>query len=305
MNCKLTWREAEETPFGTTASQHVVLGPALFIGGGQSDSDDTRHVVLRYDTERNKWDSLTPSPFMHFGLGHYAEKLITVGGTCGDGETGEVLCLSADGKEWVKCIDPMPTPRRRACVASHRGGIAVCGGIEREEHFSTVVEVYYHQCWNTACRLPAPRAALAATIKDDTLYVTGGYYPHLNKWQYAREDCQYVNFPSLLACQVKKWESLPSLPVKCTGAISHFSTLLAIGGLDAHNSTHTISNHVHAYNASIGSWVVVDKLEFGWSSMTTAMYNDDIIIVGGWEELADGEQKRSKCVMIGRYDILQ
>lgn len=121
----------------------------------------------------------------------------------------------------------------------------------------------------------------------------------LNKWEYAQEDCPYVNFPSLLACQAKKWESLPSLPVKCTVVISHCGTLLTIGGRDAHSST--ISNNVYACNAKIRSWVLVDKLEFGWSSMTTAMYNDDIIIVGGWKELADGKQERSKCVMIGRY----
>lgn len=304
MNCKLIWREAEEAPFGTTSSQHVVLGSSLYIGGGQSDSDDTRRTVLRYDTDQDKWDSLTPSPFMHFGLGHYAGKLITVGGTCGDGETSEVLCLSADGKEWVKCIPPMPTPRRRACVASHKAGIAVCGGVERGGHFSAVVEVFSQQRWHRACSLPSPRAALAAAIKDDILYVTGGYYPYLNEWQCAQEDCQYVNFPSLLACRAKKWESLPSLPVKCTRAVSHFGTLLAIGGVDAHSSTHTISNNVYAYNARIRSWVLVDKVEFGWSSMTTAMYNDDIIIVGGWGELVDGKQNREKCVMIGRY-ILQ
>lgn len=249
--------------------------------------------------DSNQWDSLPPSPFMHFGLGQLAGKLVTVGGSLDDNNatvTGEVMHFS---KTWVKLIDPMPTPRRRACVVSYQSCIAACGGIERDGTFSNVVEVFYQEQWCSACPLPAPRAALGATIKDGRVYFTGGFYPSLKSWNDAQQDCNSVELSMLFtACRAMKWTSLPPVPAKCTTAISHCGTLLVMGGLHPHSFSN--SHTVHAYSAGTKSWVPVDELPFGRSSMmVTSTYNGDLLLVGGWDESYVNE--RSTCVKIGTY----
>lgn len=301
MDYKLTWREAEEIPFGMTAPQHVVIGSTLYVGGGQTKTTVSNHRVLRYCTDSNKWDSLPPSPFVHFGLGQLAGKLVTVGGSLEDNNTtvtGEVMQFSLESKSWVKIIDPMPTPRRRVCAVSYQSGIAACGGIETNYVFSNVVEVYYQEQWSVASSLPAPRAALGAMIKDNRVYLMGGFYPGLRKYD-ACQDCHSAELPVLFtACHSTKWVSLPSLPAVGTAAVSHCGTLLVMGGL--HPQSFTNSYKIYAYSISVNAWVSIGKLPFGRSSMmVTSTYNGDILLMGGWEEGSDSQ--RSTGVKIGSY----
>ena len=312
MNYKLTWREAAEVPFGMTAPQHVVIGCALYVGGGQTDRSDSNRVVLHYCMNSNQWHHLPPSPFMHFGLGQFGGKLITIGGSLKDHNTtviGNVMQFCKDTSSWVEITKPMPTPRRRVCVVSHQSHFAACGGIGCDGECSNAVEVFYQEQWHS-CSLPAPRAALSATIKDNTVYFTGGYYPKLKGWNHAKEDCQSIDLPMLLSCENvdSSWSSLPPLPAKCTTVTSHHDTLMVMGGLafDPQNSKATYLDGVYAYSSGTDSWVLVDKLPFQRSSMMVAStYQGNIIIVGGWEEMTAGsnESTRSKSVMIGTYTL--
>ncbi len=304
MKCKLTWKDGAELPFGITAPQHVVMSTDLYVGGGQTDKTDSKHTILHYSVDSNRWDQLPPSPFMHFGLGQLAGKLVTVGGSSEDRDmavTGKVMEYNPAIKEWVRVIEDMPTPRRRVCVVSYRSSLAVCGGIGRDGKATAAVEVFSQKQWHTACSLPAPRSALGATVKDNRVYFTGGYFPDLRKWQDARNDCPNVDLSSLLTCQDAYWNTTQApLPVTCTTLVSHYGTLMAIGGLDAGNKTSfSVLCTVFAYNASMNSWVLVDNLPFERSSMMVAsLYNNNIIVVGGWED-----DKRSTSVKIGTYNI--
>ena len=60
MKCRLSWCESIMLPFGITAPQHVVIGSTIYVGGGQTDSDDDKRMVLRYCTDSIKWDILPP-----------------------------------------------------------------------------------------------------------------------------------------------------------------------------------------------------------------------------------------------------
>lgn len=275
-------------PFGVTVPQHVIIGSAIYVGGGQTDSKDHKHMLLRYCIDSTKWDILPPSPYMHFGLGQYEGKLITVGGSCEDDDatvTAEIMHFNITNMEWVKLFAPMPTARRRACVVSHKSALAVCGGIEKDGRVSNVVEVFRHQQWQTASPLLKPRAAMGVAVKDGTVYLTGGYYPGLKEWNHAQKDCQYISLSSLLQSPFAKWEILTALPVISTMVISHCGTLMAIGGLDASQPHPTNADTVLAYNDSMKLWVEVDKLPFGCSSMMVAsVYSSKIYIVGGWQE---------------------
>lgn len=301
MKYRLSWREAAEVPFGMSAPQHVVIGSKLYMGGGQTDANNSKHIIMCYCTESNTWDLLPPSPFIHFGLGRHEGKLVTVGGSFEDNNdtvTGDVMYFNNDRREWTKCIDPMPTPRRRSCVVSYKLGLAVCGGIEKNGKVSAVVEVFSQQQWQAACTMPNPRAALGVSVKGDTAYFSRGYYPDLQSWKDAKNECLFVNLAALFKLQSTEWYTLAPLPVTCTMAISHCGTLMTIGGVDAHSSNFTNVCRAYAYNPRLGSWIHIDELNFECSSMTVAsMFNNDIIIVGGW---VDG--KRSKCVKIGTYE---
>ena len=303
MKCKLTWKDGADLPFGITAPQHVVMNTDLFVGGGQTDSRESKHIVVHYSLDSNKWDLLPPSPFMHFGLGKLAGKLVTVGGSSEDKDstvTGKVMEYNPTIKEWVRVIEDMPTPRRRVCVVSYKSSLAVCGGKGRDGNVVASVEVFTQQQWHTACSLPEPRVALGATIKDDRVYFTGGYYPDLRRWEDARNDCPSMELSSLLNHKDAEWNTLAPLPVTCTMLISHYGTLMAIGGLDAYNKTsYSVVRTIFAYNVNTNTWVPVDEVPFERSSMMIAsLYNNDIIIVGGWEV-----ENRSKCVKIGTYNL--
>lgn len=306
MKYKLTWRGGTPLPFGITAPQHVTIGSALYVGGGQTDTNDSKRMVLCHCMDSVKWDILPPSPFMHFGLGQYLGKLITVGGSSEDDDstvTGEVMHFNRKSMEWVRLIEPMPTARRRACVVSHMSCLAVCGGIERDGKVSCTVEVFREQQWQAASSLLKPRAAMGATVRDDTVYFTGGFYPGLKEWKYAQNDCQYINFSSLVENPSAEWKMLNALPVICTMVITHCGTLVAIGGLQASHPEFTNDKAVYAYSDRMSSWIQVDKLPFGCSSMMVAsIYTNEIYIAGGWDEQCTA--KRSQRVMIGAYNLI-
>lgn len=289
-------------PFGITAPQHVIIGSAMYVGGGQTDSKDHKHMVLRYCTDSLKWDILPPSPYMHFGLGQYDGKLITVGGSSEDDDatvTAEVMHFNITHMRWIRLFAPMPTARRRACVVSSKSSLVVCGGIERDGKVSNIVEVFKDQQWQAASPLPKPRAAMGVAMKDDIIYLTGGYYPGLREWNHAQKDCQFVSLSLLLQSPSAKWEMLTPLPVISTMVISHCGTLMAIGGLYPTQSQPVNADTVYAYNDSMKMWVQVDMLPFGCSSMMVAsMYSNEIYVVGGWQE-----KKRSTRVMIGAYNL--
>ena len=241
---------------------------------------------------------------MHFGLGQLAGKLVTVGGSFEDRDatvTGKVMQYNSTTKEWVRVIDDMPTPRRRACVVSYNSALVVCGGIGRDGKVTAVVEVFSRQQWHAANSLPTPRAALGAAVKDGRAYFTGGYFPDIRRWEDAKNDCPSVDLSALLNCQDTVWDdAMAPLPVTCTMLISHYGTLMAIGGLDAYNTTsYSVVRAVFAYNANMNSWVPVDELPFEISSMMVAsLENNDVIIVGGWDPA-----KRSTHVRIGTYTL--
>lgn len=302
MKYELVWREAAEIPFGMTAPQHVVMGSELYIGGGQTGDNEHRYTILRYSTETNTWTLLPPSSYMHFGLGKHGNRLITVGGSLSnDNEsiTGEVLQFNDEDQAWAKCIIPsMPVPRKRVCVVSYKSGIVTCGGIGSDGDISSAVEVFFEHEWHIVSSLPEPRAALRLAVLDDVAYFSGGYFPSLQFWYDAKNDCYSLELPQLLSKSEAEFKTLPLLPVINTPVISLFGTLLTIGGLDACNKTQqTYVNRVYIYSASRKEWLHIDDLPFSRSSMTVAsINNDDIIVVGGWQK-----KERTKCVMIGKY----
>ena len=81
MKYKLKWNKEADLPFGTTSPQHVVIGTTLYVGGGQTEGNISklRRNIMKYSINSNKWELLPPSPYIHFGLGKYAGKLISVG----------------------------------------------------------------------------------------------------------------------------------------------------------------------------------------------------------------------------------
>lgn len=289
-------------PFGITAPQHVIIGSAMFVGGGQADTNDHKHMVLRYCADSIRWDILPSSPYMHFGLGQYKGKLITVGGSAKDDDatvTAKIMHFDLQSGEWVELLAPMPTARRRACVVSHKSSLAVCGGIEKDGKISHVVEVFSNQQWQTASPLPKPRAAMGVAVKDGVVFLTGGYYPTLQETSHAQRDCYFVSLSSLLTrCQFIKWETLTALPVISTMVISHCGTLMAVGGRTPDPQL-TTSEAVYAYSDSLKRWIQVDELSFKCASMMVAtMFSNEIYVVGGWQD-----KKRSGRVMIGAYNL--
>ena len=274
---------------------------------------ELRQTIFEYDStgnDGNIWKTRFPkSPTMHFGLGELEGKLVVVGGQreAEDKQmiiTGEVFMLD-ETKEWSRdIIPPMKIPRMRACVVSYKGTcIAACGGLEMNSSrdCSSEVEIYRSDIkeWCTVNPLPAPRAALRATIIHKTVYLLGGFFPDLTG--VSERDCVSIDLENLFQAD----STLPRLWKTDFAKTSYHSSapanicgsLLTIGGAQ-NRPVQTLTDAICAYSPVMNKWYHIDNLPVKLCSATaTTLSSGELVVVGG----RLGEE-RNADVYIGSLD---
>ena len=305
--CILRWETVHQrSSISMTAPQYTIIGSTLYFGGGHTDFEKQaeRKKVFSLDTSTNISDNpikqIDPDcPLGHFGMGNIGGKLVVVGGKTIEDKTLSnkvyVYENNLDGTSaWNDTAIPyLSVPRARACVISQTNDessacIAACGGRVFDESHSievstSIVEVYHSGSphWVSVTELPAPRAALRATVLHNTAYLMGGYDQDMSKA--SARDCTSVIKKNLFSDNPRiSWRSLKNLPT-VNAAPSHLcGTLLAIGGfLNSGES----SKPVLAFNPNMQEWLHIANLPKTIFSTTAAVLpNGKLIIFGGWEK---------------------
>ena len=274
---------------------------------------ELRQTIFEYDTtgnNGNNWKTRFPkSPTMHFGLGELEGKLVVVGGQreAEDKQmiiTGEVFMID-ESELWSRdIIPPMKIPRMRACVVSYKGHcIAACGGLEvkSSRDCSSEVEIYRSDIkeWCTVNPLPAPRAALRATVIHKTVYLLGGFCPDLTG--VSERDCVSIDLENLFQADStlpRLWKTdFAETPYHSSAPANICGSLLTIGGAQ-NRQTQAPTDAICAYSPVMNKWYHIDNLPVKLSSATAfTLISSEAVVVGG----RLGEERNAN-VYIGSLD---
>ena len=201
--------------------------------------------------------------------------------------TGNIYSFHPDSHVWKKNIPPMPTPRFRPTVISHRLGVAVCGGIEKSRSASGKVEVLRVESsqWFTADPLPLPCCIMKPAVVGSMCYLVGGY----SSWQRATPtNCiMYASLASLFAQTRSRsvWQRLPeNILYNRPVAANLGGLLLAIGGW----AEGTATDSVFAYSSTSSSWVKIGKVPIPHrAGGAVTLPSGDVMVVGGIHDHGD------------------
>ena len=293
-----------------TATQCTLIKSTLYFGGGETSSEQNaeRNQLLALNSINNTIEKKSACPVIHFGLGNIGGKLVLVGGRSRDGQTlssnvyvlvkecsDEQRDLDSESAWSDKPIPPLSVPRARACVISQTEDessacIAACGGRVFDKSTS-MVEVYHSGSphWVTVAPLPAPRAALRATVLHNTAYLMGGYE---DMGASGKKDCYRIPLCNLFHVSKEiAWTTLNELPTQSATPAHLCGSLLAIGGSTDDRKL------VHAYNPNKRQWVHIADMTKGLSHATAAALPDGrVVIIGG----RNNTGSRNKNVFIAK-----
>jgi hypothetical protein len=304
---------------GMTAPQCVLIKSSLYVGGGQtvSEEKESKSLIFVYDSLESDsfWKSpFSPSPTVFFGLGELNEKLVIVGGERETEDkhlfiTGEVFVLENGGTGWTHdVIPPLKKPRIRSCVISYKGCIAACGGLEEGtpnvKICSAAVEVYRSQGqeWCTVAPLPVPRAALRVATIHKTAYFLGGFYPDLSGP--GKPNCMSIELEDLFQDDLKsqrKWNNkFHDCPFESSTPASLCGSLLAVGGMD---QTGSRTEAICAYSPAMNKWHQIDELPIKLSTATAVtLASGELVVLGGKLRPGASVKDRNKDVYIGSLE---
>ena len=306
-NTNLVWRVCASLPGKTTSSKTAVIDGMVYVGGGviEDDDDDTFHVY-KYDSVKNEWSILPPTPVRYFGVGTLNGKLVIVGGV-----SKEVRIFDEDTQQWVESISPMPTRLAFSLVVTHNTSLIVCG--MTDESSPPSMFIYRHQSSQWHSRAPPPLNFYtdfsSAVIVNDTYYLSLGTEGVANADPLPSSAAVFSQPLSTLLDPntPSTWQRMPDTPCHTSCLATTGGCLLALGGL--HNvcnirdaSAANITSAVYAYCPAISSWVKIGGLpDTRACSTITTLSSGEIFITGGWiyDEFEDNDLSVTDKTFIG------
>ena len=318
MNASLNWNHCTEydLPIAMAHAQAVVVNGELYIGGGETDSDETNCQLYKYTPVQQRWSEAYPCPVRYFGLGKLSQQPVLVGGV--DKESKQVsntfyVFDDASSQKHLRAIAPMPTARSHPCVVSHQSGLIVAGGCGERAPLTTV-ELFKDatQQWYKADPLPTPFAKMTSATINDTCYLMGGEKPPF----FGKHDTISTR---LVVCApistlLKKaiptdqttepdpktslWNSkdIENTPHRHSAAVNLGEMLLAVAGDNSTMLAKDIKQTIYAYCPTSKNWLHIADLPKPCTMCTAvALPSQEILIIGG----KDSNLKFTKVVYKG------
>lgn len=155
-------------------------GGSLWAVGGAEDGVATRSVLKLEEDGRWEEGPRLKVARAEAGVAGWRGALWAVGGRDNWSCLSSVESLSFEREEW-ECAASLPGGARRSCaVVVFQECLLVLGGADgaaslRRCEVGAVPDLSRDICWRNGPCLKEPRAAAAAAVLDDTLYVVGGY----------------------------------------------------------------------------------------------------------------------------------
>ena len=264
-------------------AQAVVLGNKVYVGGGDTPTDETDYNIYSCDlTGDITWKTLK-SPTRWPALTTYQEMLVLVGGV--DPSTGTLtnqLWVMEEEGTWTQPLPPMPTSRWGASATTTQNNLIVAGGGGSEDEELDLVEVYNGRQWATAQSLPKACHDMKSAVHNGIWYLVRG-------WGQGRE-VFCASLESLVASTQSEvtervWKTLPVVRHGCSSTAVWGGRLMAVGGhpYDDNSDYYSNSSDILSYSSRTQSWVKVGDLPVDLhSTCTTVLPTGELLVVGGY-----------------------
>ena len=295
-NTSLVWRECASIPVEMIYAKASVIDGMVCVGGGYKENDDDNimhhDIVYKYDSVKNDWSILPPTPVIGSGVGTLNGKLVIVGGMGEEVYTNRSCVFEEDTQQWVESIPLMPNGLSASLVITHNTSLIVCGTTDVSSPPSMFI--YCHQSSQWHSRAPPPlnfhTVYNSAVIVNDTYYLSLGAEGGMLAEPLPSSAAVFSQPLSTLLDPntPSTWQRMPDTPCHTSHLAATGGCLLALGGLhDACNirdaSVANITSAVYAYCPAISSWVKIGDLpDKGILSTITTLSTGELFLTGGW-----------------------
>ncbi len=269
--------------------QSVEINDTVYVGGGVTDRDEDKYIVMAYNKQSCQWHTLPPYSTRWFAMTTINNKLVVVGGRNRDrSDSSELGEWQPDRNKWTHPFPPMSTPLCVPSATSYKHWLVVAGGRHGDCLLSSVevLDVSNMQ-WSTG---PSPLTPwrMKSTTLGDTWYLMGGACEDVG-WS---PDVYSVSLEALVSHSSSDssniWNKLPSLTCTWSCPLNIGGSLLAVGGEDmkSKRSVSTIQRYVPETN----TWVQAGQLPHAVCNCTCIMTSDKVHVMGG----LDGNSRLKK-----------
>ncbi len=269
--------------------QSVEINDTVYVGGGGTDRDEDKYVVMAYNTQSCQWHTLPPYSTREFAMTTINNKLVVVGGkNREDSDSSELGEWQPDINQWTHPFPPMSTPRRLHSATSYKHWLVVAGGRHGVRLQTVEVLDVSNMQWSTGPSTPTPWVRMKSTTIADSWYLMGGECKGVS-WSpdvYSVSLEALASHPSSDSSNI--WNKLPSLNSPRSCPLNIGGSLLAVGGWVEKNkkSVSTIQRYVPETN----TWVQAGQLPHAVHNCTCIMTSDKVHVMGGF----DGNSKLKK-----------
>ena len=288
---KMRWYPCTRTPVPMYGGSAVIFHNRAYVNG------QGQNVVFEYNSDRNSWSQLPPTPTASFALVVANQMLTTVGGYTTQSFDNSLYSLMEDGgrKVWLPTLPPMREARVSPGAASSSNHIVVVGGeiqAPRARFLANSVEVYdfSRRQWSTAGRLPKPIKRVTMTLCDDFFIILGGvttnsqpltevYYSTVSGVINSATQSE-LSRAFRGSADTASWQIAGTpLVYSCCAAVG--KNVLAVGGWD-----NKASNGVYRLNprapVGVNPWSYAGQLAVPrFDCMVAVLPGDRMVVIGG------------------------
>ena len=287
----LKWRRGKDMPIkmGSTV-QSVVIGYSVYVGGGNADSVEDRHTVMKLDLQQDVWQKLPQSKTRSFAMISHANQLVLVGGDDQLTQTVSKQIAVFESGKWTHPDPPMNIARVCATALSFNDFIIVTGGRTqlKSKYYdlssSDSVEVLDVRSgrWYIAEPICSKQAEMRSTQVGDIFYIIGGQIQ-----QGSNKEVYKVNLNELITKAVSKqatptlWQTIQNIPLRNSTPLHVGRCLLAVGG-NAGDLLDKPRSSIYLYNPDTRRWVIVGDMPTPrFNCSCSVLPSGEVIIAGG------------------------
>ena len=268
-------------PMSTTV-QCAVIGDAVFVGGGDANSDRNSCTVMKFDFQEDKWTTLPQYSAKWFAMTSLNNTLVLLGGYDPDTQksTNQIASFGIESAAYQHPYPPMNIARHSSTAVHFINYIIVAGGSSDQGFVSSVevLDVVSTQ-WYFAQSLPRPQSQLKSAQIGDTLYLMGGW----DSPTYTTKAVYKVDLNKLILTVHEQvmptlWQVLENKPLLHSAPLKNRGSLYAVGGYDQGSP----SSSIHLYKPDTRRWVKVGDLPNArWSCTCSVLPSGEVIVAGG------------------------
>ncbi len=273
--------------------QLVEINDTVYVGGGKTDREKDKYIVMAYNTLSCQWHILPPYSTSFFAMTTINGKLVVVGGINRENsDSSELGEWQPDSNQWTHPFPPMSTPYMLPSATSYKHWLVVAGGCHGVcLHASVEVLDVSNMQWSTRPSTPTPWMRMMSTTIGDTWYLMGG---RCEKLWYDSPDVYSVSLEALVSHSSSDssniWNQLPSLNCTQSCPLNIGGSLLAVGGEDM-KSKKPVST-IQCYVPETNTWVQAGQLPHAVYDCTCIMTSGKFHVMGG----SDGKSALMKLL---------